>query len=94
MTVSGYISVCNKVITTVFCNKCFVSASLFILYLPQSQINLIQSFPIDITITFSQSTYSVNENNESVQLVLVLSNPSSTDIPVRVRDTNNTATGE
>ena len=49
---------------------------------------------IDTTITFSQSTYSVDENNGSVRIVLVLSNPSSTDITVQVRDSNNTATGE
>ena len=43
---------------------------------------------------FSQSTYSVNEDDGVVQPVLVLSNPSSTDITVQVRDNSNTATGE
>ena len=49
---------------------------------------------VDIIIIFSQSTYSVNEDNGPAQLVLVLSNPSSTDITVQVRDTQNTATSE
>jgi len=47
-----------------------------------------------ITVKFSQSTYSVNEDTGSVQPVLVLSNPSSTDITVQVRDNSKTATGE
>ena len=47
-----------------------------------------------ITVSFSQSTYSVNEDDGLVQPVLVLSNPSSTNITVQVRDTSNTATGE
>ena len=47
-----------------------------------------------ITINFSQSTYSVNEGDGPAQPVLVLSNPSSTDITVQVRDTQNTATSE
>ena len=49
---------------------------------------------VDITITFSQSTYNVNEDDGPVQPVLVLSNPSSTDITVQVRDTQNTATSK
>ena len=47
-----------------------------------------------ITVTFSQSTYSINEGAEPAQPALVLSNPSSTDITVQVRDTPNTATSE
>ena len=46
------------------------------------------------TVSFSQSTYSVNEDDGPAQPVLVLSNPSSTDITVQVRDNGNTATGE
>jgi len=46
------------------------------------------------TIAFSQSTYSVDEDDGPAQPVLVLSNPSSTDITVQVRDTQNTATSE
>ena len=37
--------------------------------------------------------YSVNENEGPVQPVLVLSNPSSTDITVQVTDREGTATG-
>jgi len=46
------------------------------------------------TVMFSQSTYSVDEGAGPAQPVLVLSNPSSTDITVQVRDTQNTATGK
>jgi len=49
---------------------------------------------IAITISFSQATYNVDENNGAAQPVLVLSNPSSTDITVQVRDNQNTATSE
>ena len=43
---------------------------------------------------FSQSAYSVNENDEPAQAVLVLSNPSSSDITVEVFNTDGSATGE
>ena len=43
-------------------------------------------FYVAITISFNQSTYSVNEDDRLVQPVLVLSNPSSTDITVLVKD--------
>ena len=43
---------------------------------------------------FSQSTYSVHEDAGPVQLGLVLSNPSSTNITVQVLSTDGTATGE
>ena len=45
-------------------------------------------------VSFSQSTYSVNENAELVQPALVLSNPSSSEITVQVNDIGITATGE
>ncbi|XP_065884189.1 uncharacterized protein [Dysidea avara] len=45
-----------------------------------------------ITVRFNQTTYSVDEDDGPAQPVLVLSNPSSTDITVQVRDTENTAT--
>ena len=47
-----------------------------------------------IAISFSQSTYSVDEDDGPAQPVLVLSNPSSTDITVQVRSNNITATGK
>ena len=43
---------------------------------------------------FSQSAYSVNENDEPAQAVLVLSNPASTDITVEVYNTDGSAIGE
>ena len=45
-------------------------------------------------ISFDQSTYTVNEDDGPAQPVLVLSNPSSTDITVQVRSNDITATGE
>ena len=47
-----------------------------------------------ITVMFSQSAYTVNENDEPAQAVLSLSNPSSTDITVEVYNTDGSATGE
>ena len=49
---------------------------------------------LGITVRFSPSTYSVNEGAGAAQPVLVLSNPSSTDITVVVYNTNGTAFGE
>ena len=47
-----------------------------------------------ISVSFNQSTYNVDENAGPAQPVLVLSNPSSTDITVQVFSANGTATGE
>ena len=43
------------------------------------------------TMTFNQSSYSVDENIDSgkMQITLHLSNPSSTDINVQIRDRGN-----
>ena len=43
---------------------------------------------------FSETMYSVNENAGPAQPVLVLSNPSTTPITVRVANTDGTASGE
>ena len=51
-------------------------------------------FLLAITVSFEQSMYSVNENAGPAQPVLVLSNPSSTDITVQVFNTDGSATGE
>ena len=51
-------------------------------------------FLLVITVSFVQSTPSVNENDGPVQPVLVLSNPSATDAVVEVFNTDGTATGE
>ncbi|XP_065892782.1 extracellular matrix organizing protein FRAS1-like [Dysidea avara] len=45
------------------------------------------------TVSFEQSAYSYDENNGPAQPVLVLSNPSSTDITVQVLSTDGTAIG-
>ena len=47
-----------------------------------------------ITMMFNQSMYSVNEDAGPVQPVLVINNPSSTDITVQVTNTDGSATGE
>jgi len=39
-----------------------------------------------VIINFSQSTYSVNENDDLVQTVLILSNPSVFDVTLQNRD--------
>ena len=43
------------------------------------------------SVKFSQVTYSVGENNVMVQIELVLSNPSSTNIIVQVFNTDRSA---
>jgi len=47
-----------------------------------------------ITIQFEQSTYMINENDGTAQLVLTLSNASSTNITVQLKDAFDTAAGE
>ena len=47
-----------------------------------------------ITVMFNQSMYSVNEDAGPAQPLLVISNPSSTDITVQVTNTDGSATGE
>ena len=49
---------------------------------------------LDVIVTFSQSTYSVNEDAGTAQIVLILSNSSSTDITVVVYNINGKAFGE
>ena len=56
--------------------------------------NNLNMYSLAVTVTFSKSIYSVNEDHGPAQPVLDLSNPSSTDITVQVRDTGNTATSE
>ena len=47
-----------------------------------------------ITVMFRKSTFSVNEGAGRAQPMLVLSNPSSTDITITVFNTDVTANGE
>ena len=50
-------------------------------------------YHIDVAIHFMESRYVVVENNGAVQLVLVLTKPSSTEITVEVMSNDITATG-
>ena len=43
---------------------------------------------------FNQSAYYVDENDGQVQVVIFLSNPSSTDLTVEVTDSSSTAMGK
>ena len=56
-------------------------------------MNNIFSF-VDATVSFSQSMYNVDEDDGEIQVVLVLSNPSSVDIIVQVVDNSSTAMGK
>ena len=47
-----------------------------------------------ITVNFSESNYVVGENEGRVEPMLILSNPSSTDITIRVDTTDREAIGE
>ena len=51
-------------------------------------------FYIAITVMFTDTTYSVDEDGGSVQIGVELSNPSSTDTRVEVFNTDGSATGE
>lgn len=46
---------------------------------------------IGVTVFFSQSTYTINENDQVVQPVLVLSNPLSFNDTIKVRDASRSA---
>ena len=49
---------------------------------------------LDITVSFGQGMYSINENAGVVQVSLILSNPSSTVVNVNIFNTNVTANGK
>ena len=55
--------------------------------------NKLSIYHIAATVSFSHSVYTINENEGPVEPVIVLSNPSSTDVNVRVTDGGGTATG-
>lgn len=48
----------------------------------------------DTTVSFDQSTYSVNESDGVVRPYLVLSNPSSTAITIQILNSDISSTGE
>ena len=60
---------------------------------PPLQLSLLY-FTTAVTVSFSQSTYSVNEDAGPAQPVLVLSNPPSTDTSVHMSTSDITATGK
>ena len=47
-----------------------------------------------MSVSFNQSTYIVDENDGSVQAVLVLNKSVASNITIRVRTSDNIATGE
>jgi len=49
---------------------------------------------IEIMISFNQLIYHVDENSETVELIVTLSNPSSADITVQVVSNDITATSK
>jgi len=65
----------------------------FTMYQSRAQPSLL-CFTTAVTVSFSQSTYNLNEDSGPAQPVLILSNPSSTDITVQVSTSDGTATGE
>ena len=44
--------------------------------------------------SFSETEYSINEDDGPVQPVLLLSNPSSTDFAIQIRDNDRTASSK
>ena len=55
---------------------------------------LLSSYLIAATVSFVKQTYSINEADGNIQPVLVLSNPSSTAVIVKVLGTDGSATGK
>ena len=52
------------------------------------------NYLVDVTVSFSESSYSVDENDGVIELTLILSNPSSTDINVHMMDNIGSATSK
>ena len=60
-----------------------------------SQISICVFFYVLVTtVMFNQSMYNVEEDDGPAQLILVLSNPSSSDIAVQVITEDGSATGK
>ena len=49
---------------------------------------------LDATLKFNQSSYSVNEGNGMVSVVLVLSNASLSDVVIQIDSIDDSAAGE
>ena len=77
----------------------FNTTSVIILDDDCKYLNIISNFSVKyintivITITFSQSTYTTDEDSGAVQVELVFSNPSMTDITVQVNTIDITTNG-
>ena len=54
---------------------------------------LLYTHSVAPTVRFEQSVYTVDEGGESVELVLILSSPISTDISIPVYTTDGSAIG-
>ena len=52
------------------------------------------TFVTAITVMLDESTYSVDEDSGPARPTIILSNPSSSDITVRVTNTDGSATGK
>ena len=57
-------------------------------------ILLVSLFQLAPSVNFSQSTYGIDEDKGPLQLMLILSNPSTTNITIRVFSNDGSATGE
>ena len=51
------------------------------------------SLPVAPAVSFEHPTYSVDEHDGPVLLTMILSNPSSNDVTIKVFTTNGSATG-
>ena len=51
-------------------------------------------YHVDVTVSFMDPRYNVNEHDGTVQLVLVLTKPSSTEFTLQVTNDDNTAVGK
>ena len=63
-------------------------------YIITVYLRAVNAYPIDLTVNFEQPNYTINETDRIVRLVMVLSNPSSTNISVQVSSTDGSATGK
>ena len=75
-------------------DTCFCKIIIDIIYIYiYIYIYIVYTFYAAPTISFGESTYSVNEHDGQALLAVVLSNPSSTDISIRVLTVDGSATG-
>ena len=51
-------------------------------------------FHVDSTVSFSTPNYMVNEEDRTLQITVILTNPLSTDVDMQVTDSNNSASSK